>query len=381
MSFGRPCNIYDSDWTVSFPSNIDDISLTCPGFDSIETYDGESFGPVTIASYQRYKFRLYRIASTITRNVYLRSGATLPQVVREIKAINQRLLQWEKRVPRELRLKYLKFEDPNKTQQRTLRIFRLQALALQLSYDNIQLVLHRPLLTSNRMSRWPSDGSQALGDANSAGLEISTDSVDAMIKISKYQCWVSSMSTSKIGEHSAILTALQNTHGAAYAGIQSFTAGVVLGIFSLSDTLSDQAHQAKRAVSRIIKLPRLHRFRTAVSDQCGAILEELVRLVLAEEMKALLNEGEPSGDGVLQGRVPDESTAVARTGNTAAPIDGNDVTMQSSDLSDESIADVFELFSHETLELPRDIASGNFSEALVSLQDGMLFHLDMSQAN
>ncbi len=370
MSFGTPCYVYDSDWVVSFPSNIDDTLSTCPGFDSIETYLGESFGPVTIASYQRYKFRLYRIASTITRNVYLRSGATLPQVVREIKAINQRLLQWEKCVPRELRLKYLKFDAPNKTQQRTLRIFQLQALALQLSYDNIQLVLHRPLLTINRISRWPSNGPQATGDANSGGPETSHDCVDAMIKTSKYQCWVSSMSTSKIGEHSTILTALQNTHGAAYAGIQSFTAGVVLGIFALSDPLSDQAHQAKRAVSRIIKLPRLHRFRTAVSDQCGAILEELVRLVLAEEMKALLNEGEPSGEGVAQIRSLDETAAVARAGNTAALI--NDVTMQSLDLSDESIADVFEVFSHETLELPRDIASGNFSDALVSLQDGMI---------
>jgi hypothetical protein len=369
MSFGTPCNIYDSDWVVSYPSNIDDTSLTCPGFDSIETYDGESFGPVTIASYQRYKFRLYRIASTITRNIYLRNGATLSEVMGEIKAINQRLLQWEKCVPRELRLKYLKFDSAEKTVQQTARVFQLQALALQLSYDNIQLVLHRPLLTINRVPRWPSDGPQVpVGGQGMAGPPIEAE--DSTIKTSKYHCWVSSMSTSKIGEYSDILTALQNTHGAAYAGIQLFTAGVVLGIFALSDPLSDQAHQAKRAVSRIIKLPRLHRFRTAVSDQCGAILEELVRLVLAEEMKALLNETEPSREGNAPSRLPDDSAGA--NGDATSLLDGNDVTMQAPELSDGSVADVFELFSHETLELPRDIASGNFSDALVSLQDGMI---------
>ncbi|ETI21731.1 hypothetical protein G647_08078 [Cladophialophora carrionii CBS 160.54] len=371
MSFGTPCNVYDGDWTVSFPGNIDDTSVTCPGFDSIETYDGESFGPVTIASYQRYKFRLYRIASSITRNIYLRSGATLSEVVGEIKAINQCLLRWEKCVPRELRLKYLKFDSAEKNVQQTARIFQLQALALQLSYDNIQLVLHRPLLTINRVPRWPSDGPQVNVDGGQGVAVTSTEDLDSIIKTSKYHCWVSSMSTSKIGEYSEILTTLQNTHGAAYVGIQSFTAGVVLGIFALSDPLSDQAHQAKRAVSRIIKLPRLHRFRTAVSDQCGAILEELVRLILAEEMKALLNESEPSREGNAPSRLPDDSAGA--NGDAAPLLDGDDVTMQAPEPSDGSVADVFELFSHETLELPRDIASGNFSDALVSLQDGKVF--------
>jgi ABC-type cobalt transport system substrate-binding protein len=369
MSFGTPCNINDSDWSVSFPINIDDTSSTCPGFSSIEVYEGESLGPVTIASYQRYKFRLYRIASTITTNVYLHGGATLSQVVDEIKTINQRLLQWEKWVPPELRLKYVKSDNPDPLQQKTVRIFQLQAVALQLSYDNIQLVLHRPLLTINRVPRPLTLESRANSESNAGAEDTFSDTIDAMIKTSKYHCWVSSMSTSKIGEYGSILAALQNTHGAAYAGIQSFTAGAVLGIFALSDPLSDQAHQAKRAVSRIIKLPRLHRFRTTVSDQCGAILEELVRLVLAEEMKALLNEGDASRLATAQGGASHDPVAAAPDESFAQ--DGSDIAMQGAEVADQGVADVFELFSHETLELPRDIASGNFSDALVSLQDGM----------
>ncbi|EXJ65887.1 uncharacterized protein A1O5_10863 [Cladophialophora psammophila CBS 110553] len=378
ISFGTPCNVHDSDWDVSFPGNIDDTSLTCPGLESMETYEDETFGPVTIASYQRYKFRLYRIASTITRNIYLRSGATLPEVVGEIKAINHRLLEWEKCIPRELRLKYLKYNSGDRTIRRTIRTFQLQALTLQLSYDNIQLVLHRPLLTINRVPRWPPGVPQPGNDSDQITLNVSNDAVDTMIRTSKYQCWVSSMRTSKIGEHAEILAASQNTHGAAYAGIQSFTAGVVLGIFALSDPLSDQAHQAKRAVSRIIKLPRLHRFRTTVSDQCGAILEELVRLVLAEEMKALLTEAESSGQDYVQNRLADERTTVDQhspasvCGKQQPVVDGNDVPEQAAKLSDRNGTDAFELFSQHSLDLPRDIASGNFSDALVSLQDGLI---------
>ncbi|OAP62538.1 hypothetical protein AYL99_01765 [Fonsecaea erecta] len=376
ITFGTPCNVHDSDWDVSFPGNIDDTSTTCPGFESVESYEDETFGPVTIASYQRYKFRLYRIASTITRNIYLRSGATLPEVVGEIKAINQRLLQWEKCIPRELRLKYLKYNRTDKTSMRTIRTFQLQALALQLSYDNIQLVLHRPLLTINRVPRWPRAGPEAGGDSEQMMMHAVNDAVDPMmIRTSKYQCWVSSMRTSKIGEHSEILAASQNTHGAAYAGIQSFTAGVVLGIFALSDPLSDQAHQAKRAVSRIIKLPRLHRFRTTVSDQCGAILEELVRLVLAEEMKALLTEAESSGqDSVEDVERPsvDQLSPVAESCDKQSTVDGNNVLVQGTKLFSGSSTDNPELFSHHNVELPRDIASGNFSDALVSLQDGLV---------
>ncbi|KIW86562.1 hypothetical protein Z517_01960 [Fonsecaea pedrosoi CBS 271.37] len=379
ISFGTPCNVHDSDWDVSFPGNIDDTSTTCPGFDSIERYEDEAFGPVTIASYQRYKFRLYRIASTITRNIYLRSGATLSEVVREIKAINHRLLRWEKCIPPELRLKNLKYSSTDRTSMRTIRTFQLQALALQLSYDNIQLVLHRPLLTINRVPRSPHAAPQVGNDPDQMVLHTSIEAVDTtMIRTSKYQCWVSSMRTSKIGEHAEILAAAQNTHGAAYAGIQSFTAGVVLGIFALSDPSSDQAHQAKRAVGRIIKLPQLHRFRTTVSDQCGVVLEELIRLILAEEMKALLTEAESSGQDRAQDRLVaeypliDELSPLMKPYAVQAPNNENNVPAQDASIFGATGIDAPELFSHPISELPRDIGSGNFSDALLSLQDGLM---------
>ena len=393
LGHGTPGSIRDNDWDVSMPGNIDDTAVTCPGFNSVETYAGETYGPVTICSYQRYKFRLYRIASSITRNVYRRSGAALDDIVREIRHISTRLQQWEKSIPLELRLKRLTPDGHDEHDQRIVKIFQLQALVLQLSYDNIQLVLHRPLFTIKRLPSFRPETQEPALMTNSA-LGDATVVANDMIKSSKYQCWVSSMRTSKLGDHPDILSASRNTHGAAYVGLQTFTAGVVLGIFALSDPLSDQAHQAKRAVSKIIKLPRLHEYRTTVSDQCGAVLEELLRLILAEEMKGLV-EGSSAVSGppsVSSGSVNAENVALdvpttlpqpnaqlttQAVGPTTLPdVDStshfldNDFDPQTSTLYEGLDPDTMPIFPYQLPDIPRDIETGDFSDALTSLQDG-----------
>ncbi|KEF53608.1 uncharacterized protein A1O9_10583 [Exophiala aquamarina CBS 119918] len=376
ISYGTPCLMQDNEWDVAMPANIEDVALTCPGFDSQETYEGVTVGPVTIFSYQRFKFRLYRIASAITRNIYLRSGVTLKDIVREIKCINQRLTRWEKCIPPELRPESLKSLPTNERCRETTKVFQLQALVLQLSYDNIQLVLHRPLLTMNQVPRWPLIVGIPSRNTADEGLNECADEVNDMIKSSKCQCWISSLRTSTIGDYPDHLVASRSTHGAAYTGIQSFTAGVVLGIFALSDPLSDQAHQAKRALSKIIKLPKLHQYRTTVSDQCGQILEELLRLILAEEMKALLvdtggpfNSGRTSANNNIAGsaNVSGTDTTYDRNQCSGALSDLNQNRSQSLSQGSELDMDT-DFFPLQSL-LPSDIHDGNFSDALLSLQD------------
>lgn len=349
---------------------MDDVADTCPGFQSIETFDGQSYGPVTILSYQRYKFRLYYIASSIARNIYLRSNTTLKDMVSEIKAFNQRLVEWEKCIPPELQLKCLKIVPTSNKDRIIFDQFRLQALVLQLSYDNIQLVLHRPLLTMNRISRGPSYAADVTHAVESDPLTISKDELNGMIKASKYRCWVSSLRTSGIGDYADILVLSRNTHGAAYAGIQAFTSGVVLGIFALSDPLSDQAHQAKKAVSKIIRLPALHKYRTNVSDQCGKILEELLRLVMAEEMQALLAANDHDDQGAVYGVASNNPHPANDLGSTLAEArdDRSGLEMPVPEFSaDPSLSLDMNTFP-QSPELPLD---GNFSDALLSLQDGM----------
>jgi hypothetical protein len=284
--------------------NIDDSSARCPGFESLERLDDGSYEPVTILSYQRFKFKLYQMASRIIRNVYFNRRATLRDVVEKVKSINSRLLEWEQSIPDELRLSSYSSETPDSRTEPILKIFRRQALALQLSYDNMQLILHRPLLAYDGSSKAISLSNNA---PRRSGRDVpvqGTDSDNATLdqdkdvfKVSKTRCWESAMRTSRIGEHPDILKDARNTYGAAYAGIQAFTAGVMLAIFALSNPLSTQAQESKRAISRLIKMPKLLGYRTAISDQCGVILEELIRLILAEEMKSLVSEGESDERG------------------------------------------------------------------------------------
>ena len=107
INYGRPCNIHENDWDVKMPSNIDDMSATCPSFESFEFLENGTQERVTILSYQRYKFKLYQIASSITEGIYFYDGGTMQEVVEKVKLVNQRLLDWDGTLPPELRLKFL----------------------------------------------------------------------------------------------------------------------------------------------------------------------------------------------------------------------------------------------------------------------------------
>ena len=325
ISYGRPCNIRETDWQVSLPSNLDDLSATCPGFDSLEFLENDEYVPVTTLSYQRYKFKLYQIAASITGGIYFYNGGTMPEIVEKVKLINRRLLDWDKSLPPELRTGSFVRDTIDCADGPILKIFHLQALTLQLTYDNIQLLLHRPLLAYNETS-FQSSSPQRTSEGLQSDLrrlstnrrppELSTNG--EMLRASKKQCWNSAMRTSKISELSTALVAAANTHAAAFAAIQTFTAGVMLSIFALSDPFSLQAQQSKQAIGRLIQLPRQLGYRTTVSDQCGAVLEDLIRLILSEEMKALTQRKGGESSGLVDNCSPSSSYPASQP-STFAP--------------------------------------------------------------
>jgi hypothetical protein len=262
--------------------NIDDTSITCPGFQSMETLEDGSAERVTILSYRRCKDKLYQIVSTILKSVYFTKDTTIEETAQQVKAINERLLAWERQVPPELKLMSFRPDSINPGQSNVLETFQLQALALHLFYNNIQLLLHRRLLTYSRLPR---------RNGKSMGASPSAAHFDAEVyKLSKAQCWASAMQTTKIGEFKNLLLAAQSTLVAPYIGIQSFTAGAVLGPFALSAPLTTVSQEAKRALGRIIRMPQSLGFHNLVSDQCGNILKELVHLILSEEMRSLTSD-------------------------------------------------------------------------------------------
>jgi len=367
------------------PRNMDDASDRCPGFDSVELLEDGNREPVTTLSYQRFKFQLYRIASPITRDVYFNKRSTVQDIIKRVQDINQRLVEWERSVPLELRPSSFSAQaspDP------ITKIFQLQALALQLSYDNIQLILHRPLLVHNGIIHTRRLSSRRTGhtasDYNENGESRILDQETDFLSASKARCWQSARRTSCIDEQPEILKQARNSHAAGYAGIQTFTAGVMLGIFALSHPFSAQAQEAKRGIGRLIKVPKLLGYRTAISDQSGRILEELLRLILAEEMKMLISEEETTTGRLQSDQVVGPSTtrsAIQKSlTQTGAPSTGS---ISAPSLSAPPAVDSINI-SHlssttDALLYAVPSTNGNFNDARQSLQQGK--HPFLTRAN
>jgi hypothetical protein len=324
--YGTPCNIHVDDWDVAVPMSGADYPQH-PGFNSPEIYNGVHYGPATTFTYQRYKCWLYRIAFSIINEVYTHQKVTLADTIGRIRDLDEQLSRFEAQIPPELLLRNVA-STPCSTRE-ALGTFQRQALVLQLSLDNFRLLLHRPLLTMNRIQRPPQQHEMAL--------------VDEMIKTSKYRCWDAAMRTTQVSRHPHALRNMRQSLGGSYIMMQSFTAAVVLSIFALSDPASKQAFEAKASISRTLNLPKSFRHTSNIFDQFTAVLEELIRLILNEEMRSLVShESQPLAP---MGPSPHEDSSIAQYAH-------------------RSIAEPTSI-----APAPDDISYGNFSDALVSLQD------------
>ncbi len=329
--FGQPGIIRISDYLVEMQTDIDDTQYPCPGFGSMESRENVKTEPVTILSYHRYKVTLYQIAEPITRSVYFHKDAG-KNVVKHVQDIHKRLVRWYKRLPPELKLDSLAGASTTPDKALALDIFRRQALALQLSYDNMQIVLHRSLIAYEDplgLSSSSTSQPEERHDGNGATLS-SADA--AAVKISRNQCWESAIRTSLLVDHPTELKLVRSTPVAAYLAMQAHTAGVMLGVFALSNPSSDRAQQAKQGIARLIQMPAMVSFQDAAWQQCVGILENMLRLILSEELKVLMS-GQSGISGTATSRVsvpqalqrnkPHQHMSVSRHGSVSTRSDGD----------------------------------------------------------
>lgn len=287
--YGQRCIVHQPNSQLQMQKDIDDTFITCPGIESLELRESDTPEPVTILSYHRYKVRLYQIAEPITRSVYIHKRASINDVVKQVQQIHQRLIEWRKALPPELRLEVLAGVEVEPEKAATFNIFRLQALALQLSYDNMQLVLHRSLIAYDESRDFAGSSTTRRHQQNDGDNDELNHVSAAVIKTSRTQCWESAMRTSLLSEHPEVLELVRTTPVAAYLAMQALTAGVMLGIFALSSPCSTRAQEAKFGISRLVQMPATVGFRDAAWQQCANVLENLLRLILSEEMKVLVS--------------------------------------------------------------------------------------------
>ncbi|OAL19040.1 hypothetical protein AYO22_10369 [Fonsecaea multimorphosa] len=382
MTFGSTCNLQDGDCQVKMPGNIDDNCATCPGFDSVELLEDGTHERVTTFTYQRLKFKLYRIASPITRDLYSKGNSSTREIVDRVQEINRSLLIWKQDVPPEMQPSSFSGLADETRKNPVLKLFHLQALSLQISYNNIQLILHRPLVAfpgiiSTR--HFPTRGRRQSAPAHNHedDQHCSLGQYSTLVENSRAQCWESALRICH--EYLEILRLTRNTHAVAYAGIQAFTAGVMLAIFALSQPFSAQVQEAKRWVGRLIKRPRQLGNRTAISDQSGHILEKLLRLILAQEIKMLTDDKEMDDDASHFAQTRRESvSAPSHTldsqligasdyGPVSRTTDGGSfgLSQQASHCGTENVT-----AAGDGLWNMQQALDGNFDDSLDSLQHG-----------
>ncbi|KAI9042360.1 fungal specific transcription factor domain-containing protein [Aspergillus affinis] len=234
ITYGRPPLINDTHCAVSMPRDMNDCLAVHPLLSSTVERTAHSPGPATLGAYQRHKFELYTTASSIIGIIYDLNQSNWENAVDLASKINTKLVEWFDRLPIELKLEShvdLDMSDLTEPEVEVCQLYHLQALVLQLAYDNIQIILHRPFL--------------------------------------RYA---------------------QNTHAAAYIAIQNFTAGVTLGMVALSDPGSEQSLDAKRGVANSISLQQTLAQSSVVPSQTVRVLEGLFQLIFKREMQTLLGD-------------------------------------------------------------------------------------------
>ncbi|KIW16749.1 hypothetical protein PV08_03938 [Exophiala spinifera] len=301
LVFGKPRLISDTNNEVEMQKDIDDTNIVCPGIESQEPREHGMLRPVTILSYHRYKVLLYKIGEPITRNVYFHRHSETDLVIGQVQQIHRRLLDWRGALPPELKLDAVAGIETTVEHASSLNTFKRQALALGLAYDNMQIVLHRSLIAygDTRGEFDPTKAPTRQGRSHGHAIDVAE-----AIKTSRNQCWESAVRTSMLGKYADVLELLRTTPVAAYFAIHALTAGVMLGIFALTDPCSERAQTAKLGISRLIQMPTDFNFREAAWQQCADILENLLRLILSEEMKVLVSGRQHNklGGGPPEGR-------------------------------------------------------------------------------
>ncbi|KAJ5515890.1 hypothetical protein N7527_007450 [Penicillium freii] len=298
ITYGRPLGINDKDCNIDMPADV----FENPNF--VAPVSGEA-SPICYSTYQRELNQLYLIASPALKTVFgsrtLRTseqlnGDTYFALVRHV---TENLQKWRACLPSHLGLDLNRDFDPD--DRPSLRAYALQSLSLQLTYDNVLIVLHRPLLarqvdhlyTVNKQSPEESRTDNIVYTPTTAPSvaqsHLSPGSAFPNTQTTSPDLWMNAATrTSRVTELPALAQLATDSHLCAFLAINLFNAAIVLAVMALSEPLSDTAQEVKRTITRILRLEDLLGRRSALSKQSTAVLKNVVIMLLRRESTAML---------------------------------------------------------------------------------------------
>lgn len=306
MSYGYPHGIKDADCDVELLDPLATSSGQSPA-----TFDATHQCSTSLLSYKYLMSKLSVLVKDMLTDLYGIShqgsihkdslnSRGLQNVIRKVSRLADRLQKWKREIPSALQpnantTSYSSVEEMDTDigasgPRFEQHIYQLQALSLELAYENARILLHRPLLAYKMIPRSNHEPSNVDSESPSPN----------PLRFSLTACRDAALYTSNLGESPIFLLAA-DTYAASFIGIHTFTAGVMLCILSSIEPLSPQSHDSKMGLRRLLKMQGHLKSRTqsTLAAQGHEILERLTRLVMEKELKEMLASDKAASQSLL----------------------------------------------------------------------------------
>lgn len=300
ITYGRPIGINEKDCNTHHPIDV----CESPYFKRTNLLEADL--TICYSSYQRELNKLYLIASPIIETIFgMRAVGpnerpSGPQYTDQITEVTEKLWVWRQRLPPHLLLDMA--SDCSIDQSRTARVHQLQALSLQLTFDNLLIIFNRPLIAKqvdHLIRTQPESGhGNALSPASLTNTESPFHAVHESSPLNRShmssteQWWDAALRTSKVTELPRLSQLATDSHLVAFLAINLFNSAIVMAVLALSDPLSDRAQEVKRTITRIFRLQELLGKRTQLSMQSNAVLKDVIQMLLRREADAIFGESD-----------------------------------------------------------------------------------------
>lgn len=376
ISYGRPMSINDEDFNIEMPVEYPES----PHFVGLSS--GQQLPGLVYSRYQTELSSLYRIASPAlkvifgcisTKNSKQRYESEYASLVSDVTG---NLNAWRNNLPPHLNLRLDQDYNPRNSDWKT-RANTLQALALQLTFDNVLIVLYRPFLAKqvDHLSVMPSNAFGLTSRPGSPGPEARASSFTESLRqqtargtandtTNNSEYWLSAaVRTCRIAELPELAQLSKESHLVAFMAINLFHAAIVLILLALSDPLSDRVQKLKRTITRVLRLQQLLGKQSALSKQSGFVLQKLISLLLKREEEAMLGKPAPGPSWVGN----EESRQFRASINDAFLAAGNVPSHQSSPLDGPNMVSQQEV---DTQVWPNLVIAQQLNETVTSVQQG-----------
>lgn len=260
-------------------------------FDEASHADEDS--RICFSPYQTELNKLYMIASPVIRTVYgnrlgrKQRGAERDAYLQLVQDVTGRLWEWQQSLPPHLKIDLSQDCPANMTA--TSKAHLLQSLALQLTFDNLLIIIHRPFLTQ-QIDTLRGDLPSASNEphSSSSNSRRNSTSFSDSPSSSPRQWWDAAVRTARVTELPQLAQLATDSHLVAFLAINLFNSAIVMVVMALAAPLSDKAQEVKRTISRVFRLQQAFGRRSKLSTQSTVVLRNVIQLLLRREADAIL---------------------------------------------------------------------------------------------